>query len=83
MHVAIRGLAARDAALSAGTIDAAVRERPLLPWLARKPRAATSPTSAATLLAGDARARGARAAGPSRWRADRRWPPAALAIGDA
>ena len=33
VQVAIRGLGARDVALSAGTIDAAVRGRALLPWL--------------------------------------------------
>ena len=52
-HVALRGLGARDVALAAGTIDAAVRGRPLLPWLLGSVGCDLTDL-AATLLAGDA-----------------------------
>ncbi len=81
VHVAIRGLAARDAALVAGTIDAAVRGRPLLPWLLGTVGGDLTDLTA-TLVAGDAVPRRSRRgtvalAGGSALAA------AALAIGDA
>jgi hypothetical protein len=53
VRVAIRGLAARDGALSAGMAEAAVRGRPLLPWLLGS-LAGDVTDLTATLLAGDA-----------------------------
>ncbi len=53
VHVPIRGLAARDAALSAGMAEAAVRGRPLLPWLLGSFGGDLTDLTA-TLLAGDA-----------------------------
>jgi hypothetical protein len=55
-HVALRGLAARDLALAAGTIGAAARAAPLRPWLA----SSAASDIAATLLAGDSVPRRAR-----------------------
>jgi hypothetical protein len=51
VHVALRGLAARDLALAAGTIDAAAREVPLRPWLLASVGCDVSDI-AATLVAG-------------------------------
>lgn len=53
VHVSIRGLGARDLALSAGTIEAAVRGRPLLPWLLGSAGSDLTDLTA-TLVAGDA-----------------------------
>ena len=53
VHVPLRGLGARDVALSAGTIDAALRGRSLLPWLLGS-LGCDLTDLAATLLARDA-----------------------------
>jgi|SRR5215207_7621198 len=58
-HVVLRGLAARDLALAAGTIDAAARRTPLRPWLLSSVGCDASDI-AATLLAGDSVPRRAR-----------------------
>ena len=50
--MALRGLAARDLALAAGTIDAAARDTSLLPWLAGSIACDLSDIGA-TLVAGD------------------------------
>ena len=52
-QVALRGLGARDVALAAGTIEAAVRGGPLLPWLLGS-LGSDLTDLAATLLAGGA-----------------------------
>ena len=59
VHVALRGLAARDLALAAGTIGAAARAAPLRPWLASSAGCDVADI-AATLLAGDSVPRRAR-----------------------
>ncbi|MBN1529139.1 MAG: hypothetical protein JW895_08765 [Thermoleophilaceae bacterium] len=53
VHVALRGLAVRDLALCAGAADAAVRGRPLRPWLLASAGCDVADI-AATLAAGDA-----------------------------
>ena len=59
VHVALRGLAARDLALAGGTVDAALRPAPLEPWLLGSIGSDLSDI-ASTLVAGDAVPRRAR-----------------------